>query len=83
MPSSSNNTGNAHRVLRNDPADLPVRSGATTGDHVVNRSILDMINFRPPDPAITTHEALENALQSRRVYQSRRRDIAPRRVGVS
>ena len=39
MRSSSNNTGNTHRVPRDDPADVPVRSGPTIGDHVVNRSI--------------------------------------------
>jgi hypothetical protein len=32
-----------------------------------------MINFRRPDAAIMTRGALENALQSQRVYQSRRR----------
>jgi len=39
----------------------------------VNRTILDVINFCPPGDPITARMASKNVLQTRRVYQSRRR----------
>ena len=47
--------------------------GLTWPVGVENRTILNMINFCPLSPPITARRTLKNALQSRRVYQSRGR----------
>ena len=51
------------------PLAVPMSMTAGQGG-VVNRTIFNMINFCQPGTPITARRALQNVLQSRRVYQS-------------